>query len=67
MKSNVDILKEKISAYSFYVIYNAENNIEFGKSWFPVCFDEFIDNEYSKYEKDTSNDTIRLPFEIWYK
>ena len=39
-------LEKAIQAYSDYIMDNAENNENFGTSWFPVCFDEFVTNEY---------------------
>lgn len=40
------IVYDVANAYSDYIVDNAENNKEFGHSWFPVCIEEFFNNEY---------------------
>lgn len=48
------IVVDVARSYSDYIIDNAESNPEFGKSWFPVCIDEFFENEYKEvlYERE---------------
>lgn len=40
------MLLEAINQYSEYIMYNAENNEQFGKGWYPVCFYEFLNYEF---------------------
>lgn len=39
-------LLELLNAYNRYIQDNAENNAEFGHSWFPVCISEFYQNDF---------------------
>lgn len=34
--------------YNTYIMDNAEYNEDFGKSWFPVCIEEYLNNEYEE-------------------
>lgn len=38
-----------------YVVFeekNANEEDRYAKGWFPVCFNEFVDNEYKAYKDD---------------
>ena len=41
-----EIVIDVIEAYDKYIQYNAENNPEFGCSWYPVSVSEYFNNEF---------------------
>ena len=49
LEQQLNELEKQIKAYDKYIQSNVDENEEFGKSWFPVCFDEFVDNEWNEY------------------
>lgn len=44
-------LPHQIKLYNEY-IQNANEEDRYAEGWFPVCFNEFVDNEYEAYKED---------------
>ena len=43
---NIQTLIKLIRSYDNYIKENAENNPEFGYSWYPVCIQEYLQNDF---------------------
>lgn len=41
-----EVLIRLIKSYNNYIQINAEENPEFGHSWFPVSIHEYLNNEF---------------------